>query len=103
MLQRGVVYSLTNSALVYEPKCEGRRGVAVFQPMSTDVYCSLNKLWRSNSIFNVCIEYMKRNDQREVGKVRHADISAHVGCWEGFVCQFLTCIQYIDGKYHVGG
>jgi hypothetical protein len=61
----------TNSALVYEPKCEGRRGVAVFQPMSTDVRRSPNKLWRSVSIFNVCIEYWyrERNDQSRSGYI----------------------------------
>ncbi len=29
---------LTNSALVYEPKCGGKGGVAGSQPMSTDVH-----------------------------------------------------------------
>ncbi len=41
---------LTNSALVYEPKCGGKGGS---QPMRTAVYRSSNKLWRSNSIFNL--------------------------------------------------
>jgi hypothetical protein len=45
---------LTNSALVYEPKCGGRRGVRGSQPMSTAVHRSPNKLWRSNSIFILC-------------------------------------------------
>ncbi len=46
---------LTNSALVYEPKCGGREGgVAGPQPMSTAVHRSQNKLWRSNCIFNLC-------------------------------------------------
>ncbi len=42
---------LTNSALVYKPKC-GWEGVAGSRPMSTAVHMewSLNKLWRSNSI-----------------------------------------------------
>jgi hypothetical protein len=44
---------LTNSALVYEPKCGGREGVAGSQPMSTALHRSPNKLWRSNSIFNL--------------------------------------------------
>jgi hypothetical protein len=37
---------LTNSALVYEPKCEGRVGVSGSQPMSngTAVHRSPNKL-----------------------------------------------------------
>ncbi len=43
---------LTNSTLVYEPKCGGG-GVVVFQPMSTAVNRSLNNLWRSYSIFNL--------------------------------------------------
>ncbi len=45
---------LTSSVLVYEPKCGGMRGVAGSQPTSTAVYRSPNKLWRSNSIFNLC-------------------------------------------------
>jgi hypothetical protein len=40
---------LTNSAIIYEPKCGGRSG---FLPMSTTVHRSPKKLWRSNSIFN---------------------------------------------------
>ncbi len=46
-LQRDVV---TNSALIYEPKCGERGGVAEPQPMSTVVHRSPNKLWRSNSM-----------------------------------------------------
>ncbi len=45
---------LTNSALIYEPKCGGRGCVAGSLPMSTSVHRSPNKLWRSNSIFNLC-------------------------------------------------
>ncbi len=44
---------LANSALPYEPKCGEREGVAGFQPMSTAVHMGPNKLWRSNSIFNL--------------------------------------------------
>jgi hypothetical protein len=44
---------LTNSALVYEPKCGGRGRVAGTQPMSTALHRSPNKLWISNSIFNL--------------------------------------------------
>jgi hypothetical protein len=44
---------LTNSAIVYEPKCGGG-GCGGSQPMSTAVHRSPNKLWRSNSIFNLC-------------------------------------------------
>ncbi len=44
---------LTNSALVYEPNCGGRGRVAGSQPMSTAVHRSPNKLWRSNSSFNL--------------------------------------------------
>ncbi len=42
---------LANSALVYG----GAGGVAGFQPMSTAVHRSPNKLWRSNSIFNLLL------------------------------------------------
>ncbi len=47
---------LTNSALVYELKCwgGGRELRAGSQPISTAVHRSPNKLWRSNSIFNIC-------------------------------------------------
>jgi hypothetical protein len=38
---------LTNSALVYEPKCRGRGGVA-----GSHLYTGA-QLWRSNSIFNL--------------------------------------------------
>ncbi len=38
--------SLTNSALVYEPKSGGRGRVAGSQPMSTAVHRRPNKLWR---------------------------------------------------------
>ncbi len=53
---RDVVYlgCMTNSALVYEPKCGGWGEVEGSQPMTTDVYRSPNTLWRSNSIFNLC-------------------------------------------------
>ncbi len=44
---------LTNSALVHEPKCGGKGGILGSQQMSTAVHRSPNKLWRSNSIFNL--------------------------------------------------
>ncbi len=46
---------MSNSALVYEPKCGGRGEVAGpgSQPMSTSVHRSPNKLWKPNSIFNL--------------------------------------------------
>jgi hypothetical protein len=44
---------LTNSVLVYEPKCGGEGGVAGSQPMGTAVHWSPNKLWRTNSIYNL--------------------------------------------------
>ncbi len=46
---------LTKSALVYESICGGKGGVAGSQPMSTAVHRCLNNLWRSNSIFDLCI------------------------------------------------
>ncbi len=49
---------LTNSALVYEPRCGGRGELrpAGSQSMSTAVEYkwSPNKLWTSDSIFNLC-------------------------------------------------
>jgi hypothetical protein len=60
---------LTNSALVYEPKCGG--GVAGSQPMNRAVHRRPNKLWRSNSIFNLCMgKESSRN--RDVIPARHA-------------------------------
>ncbi len=50
---------LTNSALVYEPKC-GARGGVVLRGLSQWVQLctwSPNKLWRSNSIFNLCCHW----------------------------------------------
>ncbi len=56
---------LTNSALAYEPKCEG--GVAGSQPMSTAVHMEPKyKIWRSNSIFNLWI-YINRTLLASVG------------------------------------
>ncbi len=48
--QRDVVYL---GALVCEPKCREREGVAGSRPMSTAVHRSPNTLWRSSSIFNL--------------------------------------------------
>ncbi len=45
--------SMTNSALVFEPKCWGMGGVAGSLSMSTSVHRSPNIVWRSNSIFNL--------------------------------------------------
>jgi hypothetical protein len=59
-LKQGV--TTTNSALVYEPKCGGRRGVAGSQPMSIAARRSLNELWRSNSIFNPCFKGLVIDD-----------------------------------------
>jgi hypothetical protein len=46
---------LTNSDLVYEPKCEGAGGCGVSANEYTAVHRSPKKLWRSNSIFNLCV------------------------------------------------
>jgi hypothetical protein len=43
---------LTNSALVYEPKCGGSCGVSANE--YSCFHRSPNKLWRSNSIFHLC-------------------------------------------------
>jgi hypothetical protein len=43
---------LTDSALVYEPKCGGRGGVAVSQPMNKAVHRSPNQEnWRTQTMF----------------------------------------------------
>jgi hypothetical protein len=53
-LQRDVVYRGWPIAPSYmSPNAGGVGGVAGFQPMSTAVHRSPNKLWRSNSIFNL--------------------------------------------------
>jgi hypothetical protein len=68
---------LTNSALVYEPKCGGigRGRVAGSLPMSSAVNMSPNKLWRSKSIFNLCsgVEVAGRG-------ASNPDASAKAGC-----------------------
>ncbi len=63
---------LTNSALVDGPKCGGRGGVAGShsQPMSAAVPRSPNKLWRSNSIFNLWIWLAKDSKRTKWGKVQ---------------------------------
>jgi hypothetical protein len=59
--QRDVVYlGLTNSALVYEPKCGARGGGVRGLILCTAVHRSPNKLWRSNYIFNLCLEKLVR-------------------------------------------
>ncbi len=47
---------LTNSALLFEPKCGGRRGVA---GVSANEHTP-NKLWIFNSIFNLWVSYSKK-------------------------------------------
>ncbi len=56
-LERDVVYLGWPITLSYEPKCGGREGVSGSQSMSSAVHRSPNKLWRSNSIFNLCYLY----------------------------------------------
>ncbi len=52
-LQRDVVSWLTNSALVYEPKCGGGGSCGASANEYSCVHRSTNKLRRSNSIFNL--------------------------------------------------
>ncbi len=54
-LQRDVVCLSWPTAPSYMSPNAGESGVAVSQPMRTDVHRSPNKLWRSNSIFNLCL------------------------------------------------
>jgi hypothetical protein len=57
-LQRDVVYfGRPIAPSYYEPKCGGGGEFAGSQPMSTAVHRSPNKLCRSDSIFNLCMEY----------------------------------------------
>ncbi len=59
---------MTNSALVYLwAQMLGREGVAGSQPMSTAVHRSPNKLWRSNTIFNLWWEYINCSQMHECG------------------------------------
>jgi hypothetical protein len=62
VIKRCCLSWLTNSALVYEPKCEGRGGVAGSQSMSTAVHRSQNKLWISNSILNLYVLVLPVNN-----------------------------------------
>ncbi len=67
-LQSYVIYVswLTNIALVYEPKCGGRGGVAGSHTMSTAVHRSPNKLCRSHSITNLCLHPLRNNTRRKL-------------------------------------
>jgi hypothetical protein len=48
----------TNSALVYEPKYEGRGELPGSQPMRTAVHRSPNKLWIFNSILHKPVVFL---------------------------------------------
>ncbi len=53
----------------------GGGGVAGSQPMSTAVHRSPNKLWRYNSIFNLCLDIIK---SLEISTVSYTVQLAHV-------------------------
>jgi hypothetical protein len=101
------LFWMTNSALVYEPKCGGREGVAGSQgqPMSTAVHRSQNKLWRSNSIFNLCspsclwvslLAVWQVEALLEVGgRWSHFNGSKNHGL--SFNLFFFNCITYLFG------
>jgi hypothetical protein len=72
---------LTNSALVYEPKCGGG-GVGGSQPRSTAVHRSPNKLRRPNSIFNLVRPLPKREGLRSEPRVSKK-------CSSTFLCSLL--------------
>ncbi len=87
---------LTNSALVYEPKCGGGGGVAGSQPMSTAVvHRSPNKFWRSNSIFNLCTAKIKyRNFETNI--IRKGISGSQSQFLHSCVCEwFIYCIPTI--------
>jgi hypothetical protein len=96
---------LTNSALVYEPKCGGRGGVAGSQPMSTAVHRSPNKLWRSSSIFNLwlwCRKLATLEADANRGNER-ADGAEKKIRWRTFLTErhprfFISYFLHIDKK-----
>ncbi len=65
---------LTNCALLNEPKCGGE---GVSQPMSTAVHRSPNKLWISNSIFNLWKSH-KNNCLIQMTKDRNESLPVEV-------------------------
>ncbi len=55
--QRDVVYLGWPNVLVHEPKCRGGGGLRGLSQWVQLCTWSPNKLWRSNSIFNLCTQY----------------------------------------------
>ncbi len=73
--KRNVVYlGWPIAPLVYEPKCGGG-GVTGYRQMSTAEHRSPNKLWRSNSIFNLWCFFLNRI---QIGT------GFNWVCWSGF-------------------
>jgi hypothetical protein len=64
-VKQGVLPWLTNSALVYEPKCGGRVGFAGSQPIRTAVHWSPTKLWRHtcSSTYLTYADWLGHGDQ----------------------------------------
>ncbi len=99
--QRDVVYLVWPiGAIVYEPKCGGKGGVAGPQPMSTAVHRSPNKLWRSNSIFNLWVYGIQENQMNclavSIGKKRKRILSPlqymyfkGIVSWDQYFFKFL--------------
>ncbi len=69
---------MTNSALVYEPKCwgAGNCGVSANEHSCTQ---SQNKLWRSNTIFNLWWEYINCSQIHECGNWESGRIVSFLG------------------------
>jgi hypothetical protein len=63
---------------VYDPKYGGG-GVAGSQPMSTAVHRSPKQLWRSNSIFNLCLQIFLPVAARDAGEAGGLPAAAHPG------------------------
>ena len=80
---------------LYEPKCGGRGGVAGSQPMSTAEHRSPNKLWRSNSIFNLCafssLLSKDLNEEDFLCIEEHANLSIIF-----YICYFFRRHQFMN-------
>ncbi len=57
---------------------KGRGGVAGSQPMSKAVHRSLNKLWRSNAIFNLCFKGLVIYDMLAANSGKIGRVSEYV-------------------------
>ncbi len=103
---------LTTSGLVYEPKCGGGlRGLSLSQWVQ---HMEPNKLWRSNSTFNLCckpVPYVSLIQSATIPRIdkqfieRHCRSSVVDGLIEGLLsdcrCRIQVCIRicHVERNY----